>query len=66
MKNRSDLFYIFQTFYNEIKTQIVVSVRILWSDNDREYLSVERGSYFNSYEDGFDDVQGYTLCALPA
>jgi len=26
---------------------------------------VERGSYFNSYEDGFDDVQGYTSCALP-
>jgi len=27
--------------------------------------TVERGSYFNSYEDGFDDVQGYTSCALP-
>jgi len=26
---------------------------------------VERGSYFNSYEDGFDDVQGYTSYALP-
>jgi len=26
---------------------------------------VEMGIYFNSYEDGFDDVQGYTSCALP-
>jgi len=26
---------------------------------------VQRGSYFNSYEDGFDDVQGYTSYALP-
>jgi len=26
---------------------------------------VEKGSYFNSYEDGFDDVQGYTSCVLP-
>jgi len=26
---------------------------------------VERGSYFNSYEEGFDDVPGYTSCALP-
>jgi len=27
-------------------------------------LLVERGSYFNLYEDGFDDVQGYTSYAL--
>jgi len=26
---------------------------------------VERRSYFNTYEDGFDDVQDYTSCALP-
>jgi len=30
-----------------------------------QWSTVERGSYFNSYEDGFDDVQGYTSCALP-
>jgi len=26
--------------------------------------NVERGSYFNSCEDGFDDVQVYTWCEL--
>ena len=25
---------------------------------------VERGSYFNSYVDGFDDVQVHTSCEL--
>jgi len=25
---------------------------------------VERGSYFNSYEDDFDDVQVHTSCEL--
>jgi len=31
----------------------------------KKWEIVERGSYFNSYEDGSDDVQGYTSCALP-
>jgi len=26
-------------------------------------LIIERGSLFNSSEDGFDDVQGYASCA---
>ena len=39
MKNRSELFTIFQTFYNEIKNQFGVSIRTLRSDNAREYLS---------------------------
>jgi len=26
-------------------------------------MGVERGSLFNSSEDGFDDVQGYASCA---
>jgi len=38
MKNRSKLFYIFQTFY-EIKTQFGFPIQTLWSDNDREYIS---------------------------
>jgi len=39
MKNRSELFSIFQIFYNEIKNQFRISIRILRSDNGREYLS---------------------------
>jgi len=33
------LFSIFQIFYNEIKNQFGISIRILRSDNGREYLS---------------------------
>jgi len=38
MKNRSELFSIFQIFPNEIKNQFGISIRILRSDNGREYL----------------------------
>jgi len=39
MKNRSELFSIFQIFYNEIKNQFGISIRILRCDNGRENLS---------------------------
>jgi len=39
MKNCSELFSIFQIFYNEIKNQFGISIRILHSDNGHEYLS---------------------------
>jgi len=39
MKNRYELFSIFQIFYNEIKNQFGISIRILNSDNGRKYLS---------------------------
>ena len=39
MKNRSELFSIFEIFYKEIKTQFGVSIRTLRRDNAREYLS---------------------------
>ena len=39
MKHRSKLFHIFQSFFNEIKTQFGVSITVLHNDNDREYLS---------------------------
>jgi len=39
MKNHSELFSIFQIFYNEIKNQFGISIQILRSDNGREYLS---------------------------
>jgi len=39
MKIRSKLFHIFQSFFNEIQTQFCVPIKILRSDNGREYLS---------------------------
>nr|KYP55409.1 Retrovirus-related Pol polyprotein from transposon TNT 1-94 [Cajanus cajan] len=39
MKSRSELFSIFQSFYDEIQTQFGVSIHTFCSDNAREYLS---------------------------
>jgi len=39
MKNRYELFYIFQIFYDEIRNQFGISIRILRSDNRCGYLS---------------------------
>ena len=39
MKNISELFSIFEQFYQEIRTQFSVFIRTLRSDNVREYLS---------------------------
>ena len=39
MKNRLELFHIFQFFFNEIKTQFGISIRVLRNDNDRAYHS---------------------------
>ena len=39
MKNRAELFSIFQKFYVEIQTQFNISIRVLRSDNAREYFS---------------------------
>nr|KYP51688.1 Retrovirus-related Pol polyprotein from transposon TNT 1-94 [Cajanus cajan] len=39
MKNRSELFNIFLSFYSEIKTQFGKVIRILRSDNAKEYFS---------------------------
>ena len=39
MKNHFDLFPIFQKFYVEIHNQFGVRIKILRSDNAREYLS---------------------------
>ena len=39
MKNLSELFSHFSTFYNEIKTQFNASVQTLRSDNAKKYLS---------------------------
>ena len=39
MKNRAELYSIFQKFYAEILTQFNISIRVLRSDNSREYFS---------------------------
>ncbi|KAJ7961891.1 Retrovirus-related Pol polyprotein from transposon TNT 1-94 [Quillaja saponaria] len=48
MKNRSELFSIFQQFCVEIKTQFGVSIRILRSDNSREYFSTSFQHFMTS------------------
>ena len=49
MKNCSELFSIFQSFFNEIKNQFGVSIRILRSDNAREYLSQSFTTFMKSH-----------------
>ena len=49
MKNRSELFHIFQSFFDQIKTHFGVSIRVLCSDNGREYLSHSFKQFMASY-----------------
>jgi len=49
MKNRYELFSIFQTFFNEIKNQFEISIRILRSDNAREYVSLSFNIFMKSH-----------------
>ena len=39
MKNQAELYSIFQKFYAEILTQFNISIRVLRSDNAKEYFS---------------------------
>lgn len=48
MKNRSELFSIFEQFYKEIKTQFGVSIQSLRSDNAQEYLSQQFQTFMAS------------------
>ena len=47
MRSRSNLFSIFCSFCTEIKTQFNVPVRILRSDNAKEYFSKPFNSYMS-------------------
>ncbi|KAJ9670976.1 hypothetical protein PVL29_027114 [Vitis rotundifolia] len=49
MKNRAELFSIFQKFYAEIQTQFNISIRVLRSDNAREYFSAPFTSFMSQY-----------------
>jgi len=50
MKNRSELFSIFQIFYNEIKNQFGIFIQILRSDNGRGYLSRSFKKFMSSHD----------------
>ena len=47
MKTRVDFFSIFQKFHAEVRTQF--NIRVLRSDNAKEYLSASVSSFMSSY-----------------
>ena len=49
MKTRAELFSIFQKFYVEILTQFNISIRVLRSDNAREYFSAPFISFMSQH-----------------
>ena len=48
MKTQAKLFYIFQKFHAEIHTQFNTFIRILRSDNAKEYFSMSFSSFMSS------------------
>ena len=60
MKHRSKLFHIFQSFFNEIKTQLGISIRVLHNDNGREYLSHSFKQFMASHDILHQTSCGYT------
>nr|KYP45441.1 Retrovirus-related Pol polyprotein from transposon TNT 1-94 [Cajanus cajan] len=48
MKHRSDVFHIFQSFFSEIASQFGQSIKILRTDNAKEYLSSKFQSFLSS------------------
>ena len=49
MKERSELYSIFKSFYMEIKTQFNASLRIFRSDNAREYFHTSLSQFFGDH-----------------
>ena len=49
MKNQAELYSIFQKFYAEILTQFNISIRVLRSDNVREYFSATFISFMSQH-----------------
>jgi transposase InsO family protein len=48
MKNRSEVFHIFKEFYAEVKNQFDTSIKVLRTDNAREYLSSQFQTFLTS------------------
>ena len=49
MKTQAELFSIFQKFHAKIRTQFNTSIRILRSDNAKEYFSTSFSSFISSH-----------------
>ena len=49
MKNRAELYSIFHKFYVEILTQFNISIRVLRSDNAKEYFSAPFISFMSQH-----------------
>ena len=49
MKNRAELYSIFHKFYAEIQTQFNISIRVLRSDNAKEYFSAPFISFMSQH-----------------
>ena len=49
MKNRAELYSIFQKFYSEILTQFNISIRVLHSNNPKEYFSAPFISFMSKH-----------------
>ena len=60
MKTRVELFYIFQKFHAEIHSQFNTSIRILRSDNAKEYFSTPLSSFMSSHEILHQSSYAYT------
>ena len=60
MKTRVELFFIFKKFHVEIRTQFNTSIRILRSDNAKEYFSTPFSSFMSSHEILHQSSRAYT------
>ena len=60
MKTRAELFSIFQKLHAEIHTQFNTSIRILKSDNAKEYFSMPFSSFMSSHEIFHQSFCAYT------
>ena len=61
MKNRAELFSIFQKFHAKVRTQFNTSICILQSDNAKEYLSGPFSSFMSQNEILYQSSCAYTL-----
>ena len=60
MKTRVELFSIFQKFHAEILAQFNTSIRILRSDNAKEYFSMSFSSFMSSHGILHQSSRAYT------
>ena len=49
LKEKREVFSVFQSFYQMIRTQFGVPIKILRSDNGGEYIYSGLSSFFNSH-----------------